>query len=177
MDTADPQQLVRALRDKGVLDCEADSARSLPALLARVDAWPREMPRTDVLEDLGLTEADLQHEECEACEARRKAEAEKRTIKFGGKPLDTGREDFAALFEHWLTPPSPRDRLVQPKPAAAGCDSGAVGWQAAAQGPGRRQGSGVAQPTRLTPCGRAMGIASEWLGRYSDAVGIQGDVG
>ncbi|MFG1319234.1 hypothetical protein [Xanthobacter autotrophicus] len=46
-----------------------------------------------------MTDADLQHEEREAREARRKAEAEKQTITFGGKPRDTGGDDFAALFE------------------------------------------------------------------------------
>jgi len=99
MDMADPQPLVRALHDKGLIDFEAARGKSLPALLAKVEAWPRDMPQTDAIEDLDLTVADLQHDELEAREARRKADAEKRTIKFGGEPLDTGRDGFAALFE------------------------------------------------------------------------------
>jgi len=102
MDTTDPQALVRALSDKGLIDFETARAKSLPTLLARAEAWPRGMPQTDVIEDLELTDLDLQHEEREAREARRKAEAEKRTIKFDGQPIDTGRDDFATLLSSSL---------------------------------------------------------------------------
>ena len=165
MDTADPQQLVRALHDKGLLDFEAAKARSLPALLAKVDAWPREMPATDVLEDLGLTDADLQHEEREAREARRKAEAEKRTIKFGGKPLDTGVDDFAALFEQLADAALAEgpDWFARSRPPRLAIQE---------QTPGERRrpgpGGGKGQDWRNQPpdaVRRAMGIASEWLAR------------
>jgi hypothetical protein len=164
MDTADPQLLVRALDDKGLLDFETATTRALPVLLARVGAWPTEMPQTDVLDDLELTGADLQHEEREAREARRRADAERRTIKFGEKRLDTGGEDFAALFEQL---------------ADAALAEGA-GWFARSrpprlaiqeQAPGERRRPGLGgkgQDGRNQPpdtVRRAMGIASEWLAR------------
>jgi len=165
MDTADPQPLVRALHEKGLLDFEAAKARSLPALLAKVDAWPPEMPSSDSLEDLGLTEADLRHEEREAREAKRKAEIEKRTIKFGGKPLDTGGEDFAAMFEQladaaladgpdWFARSRPPRLAIQERSTSERRRAG--------------PGGGKGQDWRNQPpdaVRQAMGIASEWLAR------------
>ena len=164
MDTADPQLLVRALDDKGLLDFEAAKARALPILLARVGAWPTGMPRTDVLEDLELTEADLQHDEREAREARRKAEAEKRTIQFGGKPLDTGGDDFAALFEQLADA-----ALAEGAEWFARSRPPRLAIQEQAPGERRRPGpGGKGQDWRNQPpdaVRRAMGIASEWLAR------------
>ncbi|RWP38749.1 DUF3883 domain-containing protein [Mesorhizobium sp.] len=165
MDTADPQPLVRALHDKGLVDFDAVRAKSLPALLGKVEAWPRDMQQTDVLEDLELTEADLQHEEREAREARRKAEAEKRTIKFSAQPLDTGGDDFAALFEQladaalaqgpdWFNRSRPPRLAIQEQSAG----------ERRRPGPG----GGKGQDWRNQPpdaVRRAMGIASEWLAR------------
>ncbi len=164
LDTADPQPLVRALDDKGFLDFEAAKAKALPTLLARVEAWPTDMPRTDVLEDLQLTETELQHEEREAREARRKAEAEKRTIKFGGKPLDTGGDDFASLFEQLADAALAEgaDWFARSRPPR-------LAIQEQAPGERRRPGpGGKGQDWRNQPpdaVRRAMGIASEWLAR------------
>lgn len=164
MDTADPQLLVRALDDKGLLDFEVAKAKALPALLTRADAWPDEMPKTDILEDLGLTESDLQHEEREAREARRKAEAQKRTIKFGGKPLDTGGEDFAALFEQLADA-----ALAEGSEWFARSRPPRLAIQEQTQTERRRPGpGGKGQDWRNQPpdaVRRAMGIASEWLAR------------
>lgn len=165
MDTADPQPLVRALHDKGLLDFEAAKVRSLPALLAKVDAWPSGMPSSDSLEDLGLTEADLQHEEREVREARRKAEIERRTIKFGGKPLDTGGEDFATLFEQLADAAlaDGPDWFAHSRPPRL-----AIQEQSTSERRRASSGGGKGQDWRNQPpdaVRRAMGIASEWLAR------------
>jgi hypothetical protein len=165
MDMTDPQPLVRALDERGLLDFEPVKARSLPELLAYVDAWPSTMPRTDVLDELMLTEADLQHEEREVREIRRRAEVEKRTIKFGGTPLDTGSDDFATLFEQLADAALTRDpdwygRSRAPRLAV----------QEQTGGMRKRTGinNGKGQDWKNQPpdtVRRAMGIASEWLAR------------
>lgn len=122
------------------------------------------MPRTDALEDLGLTDADLQHEEREAREARHKAEAEKRTITFGGKPLDTGGDDFAALFEkladaaladgtEWFARSRPPRLAIQEQTSG----------ERRRPGPGGKGQDWRNQPPDAVR--RAMGIAGEWLAR------------
>ncbi len=123
------------------------------------------MPATDVLEELGLTDADLQHEEREAREARRKAEAEKRTIKFGGKPLDTGGDDFAALFEQLADAALAEgpDWFARSRPPRL-----AIQEQAPEERRRPGPGGGKGQDWRNQPpdaVRRAMGIASEWLAR------------
>ncbi|PBN42255.1 ATP-binding protein [Sphingobium sp. D43FB] len=165
MDTADPQPVVRALHDKGLIDFEGIRAKSLPALLLQVEAWPRDMPQTDVIEDLGLSDADLQHEEREAREAKRKAEAEKRTIKFGGKPLDTGGDDFAALFEQLADA-----AIAEGSDWFARSRAPRLAIQEQSSGERRRTGpgGGKGQDWRNQPpdaVRRAMGMASEWLAR------------
>lgn len=165
MDTGDPQLLVRALHDRGLIDFEAIKAKSLPALLRRVDAWPSDMLQSDSLEDLDLTEADLQHEEREAREARRKQEVAKRTIRFGGKPIDTGGDDFAALFEQLA------DVALAEEPGWYGRSRPPrLATQEQSSGERRRPGSGggKGQDWRNQPpdaVRKAMGIASEWLAR------------
>ncbi|PAY09313.1 hypothetical protein CK489_08185 [Bradyrhizobium sp. UFLA03-84] len=165
MDTADPQPVVRALYDKGLVDFEAASRESLPGLLAMVEAWPPEMPQTDAIEGLELTETDLQHEEREIHEARRKADVEKRTIKFGDQPLDTGGDSFAALFEQlaeaalvqgsdWFNRSRPPRLVVQEQSGGE------------RRHPGLSGGKGQAwrnQPPESVR--QAMGVASEWLAR------------
>jgi hypothetical protein len=164
IDTADPQSLVRALDDKGLLDFEAAKARALPILLAKAGAWPTGMPRTDVLEELDLTEADLHHEEREAREARRQAEIEKRTIKFGGKSLDTGGDDFAALFEQLADAALAEggEWFARSRPPRLAIQEQAPG-ERRRPGPGGKGQDWRGQPPDAVR--RAMGIASEWLAR------------
>ncbi|MCA6098158.1 sacsin N-terminal ATP-binding-like domain-containing protein [Bradyrhizobium australafricanum] len=165
MDTADPQPVVRALHDKGLIDFEAAKPESLPTLLVRVGAWPLDMSQTDAIEDLELTEADLQHEEREALEARRKADAEKRTITFGDQPLDTGGDGFVALFERlaetalaqgsdWFNRSRPPRLAIQEQSAGERRHPGASG--------GKGQAWRNQPPDSVR---QAMGIASEWLAR------------
>jgi hypothetical protein len=165
MDMADPQPLVRALDERGLIDFELVKAQSLPAVLAHVNAWPGTMPHTDVLKDLDLTEADLHHEEREAREARRKAEVEKRTIKFAGTPLDTGSADFTTLFEQLA------DAALTQEPGWYGRSRAprlAVQEQAEGERKRTSSGGGKGQDWRNQPpdaVRTAMGIASEWLAR------------
>jgi len=164
MDTSDPQLLVRALHDKGLLDFGAIKAKSLPSLLAKVDGWPSKMPLTDELEDLELTEPDLQHEEREAREARRQAETEKRTIKFGGKSLDTGGDDFAGLFEQLADAALAEgtEWFVRSRPPRLAIQEQSFG-ERRRPGPGGKGQNWRNQPPDAVR--RAMGIASEWLAR------------
>jgi hypothetical protein len=73
--SADPLPLARALDEAGLLDFEQLKAAGLPALLSRVAAWPATMPQSDDLGALGLTDAELEHEEREA---RRRASRPRR---------------------------------------------------------------------------------------------------
>jgi hypothetical protein len=165
MASADPLPLVRALDEAGLLDFEALKAGNLPALISRVGGWPEQMPQGDDLGDLGLTDADLEHEEREAREARLKADAARRTIQFGDRRLDTGAEDFATIFAD----------LAE---AAVAADRGWVGrsrpprlahqeqGERRRKAPGANKGTGTDwqnQPPEKVR--QAMGIASEWLAR------------
>lgn len=165
MDTSDPQPTIRALHEKGLFDFEVVNPQTLPDLLVRVDAWPQEMPRTDELDKLELTQADLQHEEREAREARQKAEAEKRTITFGGQPLDTDSEDFTAVFEKLAD-----TAIAQSSDWFSRSRSPRLAIQEHSSGGKPRVGAGAGkgQEWRHQPpdaVRRAMGIASEWLAR------------
>ena len=164
-ESADPQPLVRALDQAGLIDFDHLKPGELPALFRGVDAWPAGMPATDVLNELGLSEADLQHEEREAREARRKAEIARRTIEFAGKPLDTGGGDFASLFEQladaalaegseWFSRSRPPRLSLQEQPGEERRRQGAGGGKG---GEWRNQPPDAVR--------NAMGIASEWLAR------------
>lgn len=165
MDTADPQLLVRAFDERGLIDFEAIKIASLPVLLHSVGAWPAAMPTTDNLDDLELTEADLQHEEREARAARRKAEEEKRTISFGGTRLDTGGDDFTTLFERLadsalVQQPQWYDRSRAPRLVVQ--DQTGSERRRSGSGPGKGQEWRKQPPDAVRT---AMGIASEWLAR------------
>lgn len=166
-ESADPQLLVRAVDQAGLLDFEIIKSSELPIVFRRVDAWPAGMLLSDSLEELGLVEADLQHEEREAREGRRKVEVERRTIAFAGTSLDTGSDDFASLFEQlagkvlaeesgeWLER-SRSPRLTQQehqnnerRPTGAANGKSGAGWRN--------------QPPEAVR--KAMGAASEWLAR------------
>jgi hypothetical protein len=165
METADPQPLVRALDQAGLIDFEALNPGQLPALLRRVNAWPVGMPLSEVLDELGLSEADLQHEEREARKARREAELARRTIEFSGHPLDTGSEDFGFLFEQladaalaegseWFSRSQPPRLTLQEQPDEERRRTGA------------RSGKGGEWRNQPPDAVRkAMGAASEWLAR------------
>lgn len=165
MELTDPQPLVRALDERGLIDFEQIKIRSLPALLARAAAWPDEMPQTDELADLNLTEADLQHEERAAREAQRTAEIEKRTIKFEGTQLDTGSDDFAVLFEQLADAAIAKDQDWYGRSRAPRL---ALHQPTTTERNRNGKGGGKGQDWRNQPpdaVRRAMGISSEWLAR------------
>ena len=165
MGSTDPQQVVRALDQAGLLDFDLLKSEGLPALYRRISAWPAGMAESDDLAVLDLEQKDLDHEEREAREAKRRAEVKCRTIEFAGKELDTGDADFPHLFE------------ALADSALAGDDS----WFARSRAPrllpqgqrepggtpgGKGSGKGQAWQNQLPePVRNAMGIASEWLAR------------
>lgn len=164
-DSADPQPLLRALDEAGLIDFEVLKAADLPALLTRINAWPVGMLKSNVLDELGLSDADLQHEEREAREARQKAEVARRTIEFAGKPLDTGSADFVLTFEQRaseaLNAESEWFRRSRPPRLTVQDHSGE-------ERRGRGTWSGKGGEWRNQPpeaVRQAMGLASEWLAR------------
>ena len=158
----DAQQLVRALDQAGLLDFQVVAPGELPGLLLRAAWWPTNMPTTDALSDLSLTPEDLKHEEQEARELNRKAEAARRSISFSGNSLDTGNPGFVSEFEslaaaalaqgeEWLTR-SRVAKLIQQQEGAK-LRSGTGGG-----------GGGGAWRNQLPEATRSvMGMASEWL--------------
>ncbi|WPB86385.1 ATP-binding protein [Sediminicoccus rosea] len=164
-ESADPQPLVRALDQAGLIDFDNLRSDELPALLRRVNAWPAGMPTADTLDVLGLTEADLQHEEREARETRRKAEVARRTIEFGGKPIDTGGDDFAIVFEQLASAAltEGNDWYNRSRPPRLRLQDHADEER---RRPGTRGGKGGDWRQQLPEAVRtAMGVASEWLAR------------
>ncbi len=164
IEAADPQTLVRTLDEAGLLDFEKLDAVRLPEFYARVGAWPAGMPLTADLARLGLDPDDLQRDAIEAREAKRKAEAARRTIPFAGEKLDAGAGDFVRRFEalataaiqngdDWFTRSRaprlrPQDQRLPGTPGGGG-GGGGQSWRT--------------QPPEAVKT--AMGIASEWLAR------------
>ncbi|WP_157096482.1 ATP-binding protein [Methylosinus sp. R-45379] len=164
IEAVDPQTLVRALDEAGLLDFEKLDPARLPEFYARGGAWPAGMPHTADLSLLGLVPDDLQRDAIEAREAKQKAEAARRTIPFAGEDLDAGAGDFVRRFEalaaaaikagdDWFTRSrAPRLRSQDqraPGTPGGGGGSGGQSWRA--------------QPPEAVKT--AMGIASEWLAR------------
>jgi hypothetical protein len=166
-ESADPQGLFRAIDQAGLIDFETTKSDELPTVLRRIGAWPVGMPPSDSLDELGLVEADLQHEEREAREDRRKADVAKRTVNFGGTSLDTGCEDFASLFgqladkvlegesEEWLKRSRPSRLALQDQQHDERRRTSNRGSKS-----GREWHNQPPEPVR-----QAMGLASEWLAR------------
>lgn len=165
IETADPQTLVRTLDEAGLLDFEKLDLARLPKFYSRVGAWPAAMPLATDLARLGLVSDDLQRDAIEAREAKRKAEAARRTIPFAGEHLDAGAGDFVRRFEalavaaiesgdDWLARSrAPRLRSQDQRvPGTPGSGSGGNGGQ-----------SWRTQPPEAVRT--AMGVASEWLAR------------
>jgi len=90
----DPQLVVRALEDAGLLDFEAVGAERLAELCQQAGCWPQGMPLTVDPATLGLMEADLRTEAERRAEERSRAEVARRTIEFAGNRLDTAALDF-----------------------------------------------------------------------------------
>lgn len=164
IEATDPQTLARTLDEAGLLDFKKLDPSRLPEFYARVGAWPAGMPLTADLARLGLVPDDLQRDAIEAREAKRKAEAARRTIPFAGEDLDAGAGDFVRRFEAL---------------AAAAIENG-DDWFSRSRAPRLRAqdqrvqgtsgggGGGGGQSWRTQPpeaVKTAMGIASEWLAR------------
>jgi hypothetical protein len=167
MDPADSKPLIRTLEQAGLFDFERLTVDRLPYLCRRIGAWPDGMAETLLLEMLGLAEADLDFEERDARDARRRAEVARRTITFNGTAIDTGASNFEQTFAEladsalaassaWYARSRPPRLAVQEQRVS---DS---------HGGGGRYGGSKGQGWRDQPpeaIRRAMGIASEYLAR------------
>jgi hypothetical protein len=167
MDPADARSLVRALEQSGLFDFERLDPDQLPSLCKRISAWPTGMTETLDLGQLSLDEVDLEFEEREAREARRRAEVARRSITFAGASLDTGAPDFAQAFAELADRAlaSGTEWLARSRPPR-------LKLQDQSEGPrgGRKGGGGPAKSARRIdqppePIRCAMGIASEYLAR------------
>lgn len=90
---------VAAAADRaGALDFEPLADSQMIMTLVTAGLWPDGLPHSLDLEELGLTQADLDVETNR--EARERADEARRrnTIEFGGAPYDTSSSDFATSF-------------------------------------------------------------------------------
>jgi len=164
IEATDPQTLVRALDEAGLIDFEKIEQGQLPEFYRRVGAWPGPMEPTCDLVRLGLIPADLEHEANEAREAKRKAELARRTIPFVGQDLDAGAVDFARQFEVLATAAiaGGQEWFARSRPPRL------LSQEQRDPGTPNRGGGGGGQSWKNQPpesVKNAMGIASEWLAR------------
>ena len=159
------QSLVREIEAGGLFDFEVIPLENMANLCARAGFWPEGMPKTVDRGELGLEATEVEEEERRRVQERRQIEIARRTIEFGGTPLDTGDGGFAEKLkeiadealstdESWFKRSSNRVRLVEfttPEGSGGGGKAGA-----GKGGSGRRR--------QLTDAQRsAMGVASELL--------------
>ena len=164
IEVTDPQTLVRALDEAGLLDFEKIEHSQLPEFYRRVGAWPGAMEPTCDLVRLGVIPADLEHEANEAREAKRKVELARRTVPFDGHDLDAGAADFARQFEALATAAidSGQEWFARSRPPRL------LSQEQRDPGTPNRGGGGGGQSWKNQPpesVKNAMGIASEWLAR------------
>ena len=108
IEATDPQTLVRALDEAGLLDFEKIEQGQLPEFYRRVGAWPSAMEPTCDLVRLGVIPADLELEANEAREAKRKAEETARLES------DLAFENVVARWlEHYENEKGRRPRTVE----------------------------------------------------------------
>ena len=156
---AGPLAVVKDLSRLGILDFARVAEGSEIELLDRAKAWPAGMEPTVEPEALGLDPDDLMGEQERERERREQLEAEKRTIRFAGTPLDTRAEAFArSLIDladdrmadgEWLTRSRRRFSLAE-QAIREKSRSG--------KGGGRRRSARTTEEMRS-----AMGFASEYL--------------
>lgn len=154
--------VVKKAERSGLLDFEAIEEGREIAVLDRAELWPKGMPQSVEPTSLGLDPDDLDGATERERQRLEKREAEKRTIKFAGVPLDTRNQDFTkALVDlaqdqmsdgDWLTRSRRRISLKEQAMRSARTKSGK------GAGGGPRQSARVSEEVRS-----AMGFASEYL--------------
>lgn len=158
------QSALKALEMKGVLDFEpVPSEEELPLLLAS-GLWPKGMPASLDLKELGLTLGDLDAERKRGEEQKEAAARKRRTFSFAGVDLDTAAGDFAERLmqiaemamtdEEWLRRSRRRFKLAE---------------MASGSGSPKSSGGGGGQRKRTVHMSDdvkgAMGFAGEFLAR------------
>lgn len=158
------QSALKALEMKGVLDFEpVPSEEELPLLLAS-GLWPKGMPASLDLKELGLTLGDLDAERKREEEQKEAAARKRRTFSFAGVDLDTAAGDFAERLmqiaemamtdEEWLRRSRRRFKLAEMAPGSGGPKSSGGG------GGQRKRTVHMSDDVK-----GAMGFAGEFLAR------------
>lgn len=176
--------VLKTLDQAGVLDfSQVEPGSELPTLV-RANRWPSGMPLTVDPAALGLDPNDLLGEKEREQERRVRAEADKRSIKFGDVSLDTGSAQFAQILAElaeggmsngeWLT--RSRRKFSLREQTQSDSRRGGPGGKAGKQRRQERLTEGVKS---------AMGFASEYLasrflmdkhkGRYTDRCWVSGN--
>jgi hypothetical protein len=90
---------VAAAADRtGALDFALLEEEEMIGVLLRAGLWPRNLPQTLELGDLGLSEEDLNAHERRLAEQRAEEARKRNSIQFAGRAFDTTATDFAPGF-------------------------------------------------------------------------------
>jgi len=90
---------VAAAADRaGALDFAPLEHEEMIGVLVRAGLWPRNLPQTLELGDLGLSEEDLNAHERRLAEERAEEARKRNSIQFAGRAFDTTATDFAPSF-------------------------------------------------------------------------------
>lgn len=174
----DEESCARTLRDEldaaGALDFTVLSSGDLLEWLQALGLWPNEMPLSDDLDALGLTDDDLDAEAAEQQRQRAERARRKRIVNIDDLPfdLDEGSAAFIAALNasldarpDFLAASQRFANLVAANDPGSGSRRGGGG-----AGGGRRRDSGLSDRQK-----NAVGLAGEWLAaqwlqqRYAEA--------
>jgi hypothetical protein len=86
------EEILRAVVSSGALDFRQLRAEDAPAALKRAGLWPAGMPLATNIDQLGLTQEDLDRRSTAEQQAQARNEKARRTIEFGDKSVDGGAE-------------------------------------------------------------------------------------
>ena len=176
---SEAQAVVVHLENDGLLDFEAVSPDSIPALCQRAFCWPTGMPETLDEGTLGLDRDEIKEEQQRRERERQQREIARRSIVFAGKSLDTGEPTFASTLqelaeaclskdETWFDRSRQRTRLSKFENASPTRRVPSAG--------GKMRGTRRSNQQLSYEQRQAMGLASEWLAyhfllrRHSDYV-------
>ena len=94
-----PDNLSNILHDLGTLDFELLDESNLISWLMVANIWPKGMPQTTIIEELGLEEKDLTAESSHERAVKLQREKEVRSIVFNGRQIDPQEVDPEKLAE------------------------------------------------------------------------------
>jgi len=93
------EDLRKRLDSIGVLDFRMLDDLSAAEWLKALDIWPADMPLSFELQDLGLSENDVEDDSVKAREASEERKREARLVSFNGKMLDPAEVDLLSLSD------------------------------------------------------------------------------